>query len=152
MDDQAPEGSTGALWSERARAALFACPNVVESAIPINSPAVVQRLAGRTDIAVVFRFVSETLGAEEWTPLSVDTVAGPHVRRDVAGRQPLHTALFRCIGFDETAIDRQLFPSHQPHFHALFHDLFEHEKVMAEREGFDYRHYVQVTVKPTVPR
>jgi hypothetical protein len=29
------------------------------------------------------------------------------------------------IGFHKTAIDRQLFPSHQPHFHELLHDPFE---------------------------
>jgi len=66
VDDKAPEGSTGALWSERARATLFACPNVVESAVPINSPAVVQGLTGGADIAIVFRFISETFGAEEY--------------------------------------------------------------------------------------
>ena len=38
VDDQSSEGSAGALWSERARAALFACPDVVEGVIPINSP------------------------------------------------------------------------------------------------------------------
>ena len=51
--------------------------------------AVVQGLTGRAEIAIVFRFVSETLGSEEWTPLSVDTVAGSHVRSDAAIRQPL---------------------------------------------------------------
>jgi hypothetical protein len=50
---------------------------------------VVQRLTGRAEIAILFRFISETLGAEEWTPLSVDTVAGSHVRGDVPIRQPL---------------------------------------------------------------
>ena len=44
--------------------------------------AVVQGLTGRTDIAIVFRFVRETLGTEERTPLSVDTVTGPHVGSD----------------------------------------------------------------------
>jgi len=82
VDDQAPESSTGALWSERARATLFACPDVVEGAIPINSPPLVERLTGGADIAIVFRFVGETLGAKEWAPLSVDTVTGPHVRSD----------------------------------------------------------------------
>ncbi|MGA8772810.1 MAG: hypothetical protein WB536_00380, partial [Terriglobales bacterium] len=33
VDDKAPEGSAGALWSERARATLFACPDVVEGSI-----------------------------------------------------------------------------------------------------------------------
>ena len=37
--------------------------------------AVVQRLTSGTEIAILFRFVSETLGTKEWTPLSVDTVA-----------------------------------------------------------------------------
>src|SRR5690242_10724732 len=49
VDDKAPEGSTGALWSERARATLFACPDVVEGAIPINSPPIVERLTGGAD-------------------------------------------------------------------------------------------------------
>ena len=48
--------------------------------------AVVQGLTGRADIAIVFRFVSETLGSEEWTPLSVNTVTGPHIGSDVAIR------------------------------------------------------------------
>src|SRR5271166_2580940 len=89
VDDKAPEGSTGALWSERARAALFGCPDVVESAVPMNPTAVVEGLARGTDITIVFRFVSETLGAEEWTPLSVNTVAGPHVGGDAPVCQPL---------------------------------------------------------------
>jgi hypothetical protein len=42
--------------------------------------AVVQGLTGRADIAIVFRFVSETVGTEEWAVLAVDTVAGPHIR------------------------------------------------------------------------
>jgi hypothetical protein len=48
----------------------------------IHSPPIVERLTGGADIAVVFRFVSETLGAKEWAPLSVDTVSGPHVGSD----------------------------------------------------------------------
>ena len=79
VDDKAPEGSTGALWSERARATLFACPDVVVGAVPMNPTAVVQGLTGGADIAIVFRFVRETLGAKEWAPLSVDTVTGSHV-------------------------------------------------------------------------
>jgi hypothetical protein len=82
VDDKAPEGSTGALWSERARATLFACPDVVEGSIAINSATVVEELASRTDVAIVFRFVGETLGAKEWASLSVDTVTGPHVGSD----------------------------------------------------------------------
>jgi hypothetical protein len=74
VDDQAPEGSTGALWSERARTTLFACPDVVEGAIPINSPSIVERLTGRAELAIVFRFVRESLGAKEWAPLSVDRI------------------------------------------------------------------------------
>src|SRR5947209_9589024 len=82
VDDKAPEGSTGALWSERAWATLFACPDVVEGSIAINSATVVEELASRTDVAIVFRFVGETLGAEEGAPLSMDTVTGPHVGSD----------------------------------------------------------------------
>ena len=77
-----PEGSTGALSPEQARATLFACPDVVEGPIVKNSATVVEELAGRADIAIVFRFVRETLGAKEWAPLSVDTVTGPHVGSD----------------------------------------------------------------------
>jgi hypothetical protein len=64
VDDKAPEGSTGALWSERARATLLACPDVVEGAIPINSPPIVEWLTGGADIAIVFRFVCEALGGQ----------------------------------------------------------------------------------------
>src|SRR5438552_200134 len=56
VDDKTPAGSTGALWPERARATLFACPDVVVSAVPMNPTAVVQRLTGGADIAIVFRF------------------------------------------------------------------------------------------------
>ena len=49
VDDKTPEGSTGTLWSERAWATLFACPDVVEGAIPINSSSIVERLASGTD-------------------------------------------------------------------------------------------------------
>jgi len=72
VDDKTPEGSTGALWSERARATLLACPDVVEGSIAVNSATVVEELASRTEVAIVFRFVRETLGAKEWAPLSVD--------------------------------------------------------------------------------
>jgi hypothetical protein len=89
VDDKAPEGSTGALWSERAWATFFARPDVVEGSITINSATVIEELTSRTDVAIVFRFVRETLRTEEWTPLSVDTVSGSHVRCDVPIRQPL---------------------------------------------------------------
>jgi len=82
VDDKSPEGSTGALWPERARATLFACPDVVVSAVPMNPTAVIQGLTGGADIAIVFRFVRETLGAKEGAPLAVDTVTGSHVRSD----------------------------------------------------------------------
>ena len=77
-----PEGSTGALSPEQVRATLFACPDVVEGSIAINSAAVIEELASRADVAIVFRFVSKTLGTEEWTPLSVNAIAGPHVGSD----------------------------------------------------------------------
>src|SRR5271166_638088 len=83
VDDKTPEGSPGALWPERARATLFSCPDVVEGSIAVNSATVVEELASRTDIAIVFRFVREALGAKEWAPLAVDTVTGPHVGSDV---------------------------------------------------------------------
>ena len=86
VDDQAAEGSTGSLWSQRARATLFVCPDVVEGAVLINAPSVIEYLAGGTDIAVVFGLVSKTLGSEERAPLSVDTVSGPHVGSDAAIR------------------------------------------------------------------
>ena len=89
VDDQPPEGSTGALRSQRARATLFAAPDVVEGAIPINASSIIEHLAGGTEIAIVFGLVSETLGTEERTPLSVNTVTGPHVGRDAAIRHPL---------------------------------------------------------------
>jgi hypothetical protein len=86
VDDQAPEGRTGALGSERAWATLFACPDVVEGAVPVNAPSVIEYLAGGAEIAIVFGLVNETLGTEERTPLSVDTVSGPHVGSDAAIR------------------------------------------------------------------
>src|SRR5713101_3549089 len=89
MDDQASESRTRALRSERARATPFACSDVGPGVIAMTSAAVVHNLTGRADIAIVFRFVSETLGSEEWTPLSVDTVAGSHIRSDAPIRQPL---------------------------------------------------------------
>src|SRR4029077_21103004 len=64
VDDKTPEGSTGALGAERARATLFACPDVVEGSIAINSATVVEELTSRTDVAIVFRFVRETLRAK----------------------------------------------------------------------------------------
>jgi hypothetical protein len=82
MDDKTPEGCTGALWPEGARAALFSRPDIVEGSIAIDSATVVEELASRTDIAIVFRFVRETLGAKEWAPLAVDTVTGAHVGSD----------------------------------------------------------------------
>ena len=45
VDDKPPEGSTGALWPERARATLFACPDIVEGSIAINPATVVEELA-----------------------------------------------------------------------------------------------------------
>jgi hypothetical protein len=48
--------------------------------------AVVQGLTGRADIAIVFRLVSETVGTEEWTSLSVDTLTGSHIGSDVTIR------------------------------------------------------------------
>ena len=89
VDDQAPEGSTGALWSERAWATFFGCSDVVEGSIAINSAIVVQGLTGRTGVAIVFRVVGETLGTKVGTSLSVDAVAGSHVGSDVTIRQPL---------------------------------------------------------------
>ena len=89
MDDQASESRTRALRPERARATPFAGPDVCPGVIAMTLAAVVQGLTGRADIAIVFQFVSETLGSEEWTPLSVDTVAGPHIGSDVTIRQPL---------------------------------------------------------------
>ena len=74
MDNQAAEGSASALWSQRARATTFARPDVGPTVIPMTLAAIVQRLTGRAEIAIVFRFVSETLGTEEWTPLSVKSM------------------------------------------------------------------------------
>src|SRR5207244_3387409 len=62
VDDQAPEGSTGALWSERTWATFFACSDVVEDSIAINSATVVEELTGRTGVTIVFRFVVRRSG------------------------------------------------------------------------------------------
>ena len=74
---------------ERTCTTTFAGSNVVEGAIPIHAPPIVERLASRTDIAIVFGLISETLRTEEWAPPSVDTVTGPHIRGDVPIQQPL---------------------------------------------------------------
>jgi hypothetical protein len=89
MNDQASESRTRALRSERARATPFARTDVSPTVIAMTFAAVVQGLTGRTDIAIVLWFVSETIGTEEWTPLSVDTVTSPHIGSDVTIRQPL---------------------------------------------------------------
>lgn len=81
MDDKATKSSAGALRPERARPTPFACPNIGISMIAMAAATVVQRLAGGTHIAIVFRFVNKTLGTVERTPLSTDAVAGPHVRQ-----------------------------------------------------------------------
>ncbi|HET6178227.1 MAG TPA: hypothetical protein VFE61_14930, partial [Candidatus Sulfotelmatobacter sp.] len=65
VDDQAPEGSAGALWSEPARATLFTCPHGVEGAVPINPSSVIEYLAGGTDIAIGFGLVREPLRTVE---------------------------------------------------------------------------------------
>src|SRR5437868_13487590 len=89
MDDQATESRTGALRSERTRAAPFACADIGPGAIAMTSATIVQRLTGRAAIAVVFWFVSETLGSGEGTPLSVDAAPGAPVRRGATIHQPL---------------------------------------------------------------
>jgi hypothetical protein len=89
VDDKAAEGSTGALWSERAWATLFSCPDVVVSAVPMNPAAIVQLLPRWTAIAVAFGLIREPLGTEERAVLSMNAVTGPHIRRDAAIRQPL---------------------------------------------------------------
>src|ERR1700731_2707490 len=50
---------------------------------------IVEWLACWTDIAIIFGFVSETFWTVERTPLSMDTVTGPHVGSDASIRQPL---------------------------------------------------------------
>jgi hypothetical protein len=45
------------LFSERARATLFACPDVVEGSIAINSATVVEELASRTVIRLMLTSV-----------------------------------------------------------------------------------------------
>lgn len=87
MDDQATESRTGALRPERTGATPFACADVGPGVIAMTSTTVVQRLTGRADIPIAFRFVSETLESEERTPLSVDTVAGPNIGSDVNAEQ-----------------------------------------------------------------
>src|SRR2546423_1239065 len=82
------EGSTGALWSERVGPHFLRVP-IVEGSIAINPATVVEELASRTGVAIVFRVVGKTLGTEEWTPLSMNAIAGPHVRSDAAIGQPL---------------------------------------------------------------
>ena len=89
MYDQATEGSAGALGSEWTRTTSFACPDIGPGEIAMTSTTVVQGLARRADIAIVFRFVAETLGTIEGTVLAVDTVAGSHVGKDVVVGQPL---------------------------------------------------------------
>jgi|HubBroStandDraft_1064217.scaffolds.fasta_scaffold00503_3 hypothetical protein len=89
VDHQASESRARALRSERARATLFAGPDVSPGVIALTLAAVVEGLTGRADIAIVFWFVGETLGAKEWAPLAVDTVTGPHVGSDAPIGEPL---------------------------------------------------------------
>src|SRR6202163_674969 len=50
---------------------------------------IVEWLACGTDIRIILGFVSETFWTVEWTPLSMDTVTGPHVGSDASIHQPL---------------------------------------------------------------
>ena len=86
MDDKAPERRTGALRSERAGPTPFACTDVGPGVIAMTLTAVVQGLAGGTEIAIVFGLVGKTFGTEERTPLSVDTIAGSHIGSNAAIR------------------------------------------------------------------
>src|SRR5215471_2526158 len=89
MDGKEAECSAGALGFERTPTATFAGPDIGIGTVPHAAATIVQRLARRADIAILSRFVGETLGTEEWTPLSVDAIAGSHVRSDVPICQPL---------------------------------------------------------------
>ena len=64
VDDKAPEGSTGALRSLRARATAFACPDVVVGAVPMDPTTIVEGLACGTDLAIVFGFECSGLTRE----------------------------------------------------------------------------------------
>jgi hypothetical protein len=60
----------------------------------MNSTTIVEGLAGGTDIAVVFGLISKPLWTVERAVLSVDAVAGSHIRSDAPIRQPLQELPF----------------------------------------------------------
>ena len=73
----------------RARTTTFAGPDIGIGAVAQVAAAVVEWLSGGTAVCVAFWKTGKTFGAVERTVLSVDTVVGPHVRRDVALHSPL---------------------------------------------------------------
>jgi hypothetical protein len=100
VDDQTPEGGTGAVWSERARTTTLAGPYVGIGTVPMTKAAVIEGLACGTDITVAFGLIGEALGTVEWAVLSVDTVAGSHIGSDAPICQPLQTPRSRTSASD----------------------------------------------------
>jgi hypothetical protein len=80
MDDKAAEGGAGALRSLRACPTAFAGPDIGQGTVAMTSAAVVDGLACGTDIAVAFRLVGKSLWTVEWAVLSVNAVAGSHIK------------------------------------------------------------------------
>src|ERR1039457_4872754 len=80
---------TGALRFLRTRPTTFAAPDIGVSAVANIQADIVELFPRRTAIAITFGLIREPLGTVERTVLSVDTVAGSHIGRDVPIRQPL---------------------------------------------------------------
>src|ERR1700732_4701461 len=80
---------TGALRLLRTCPTTFAAADIGVSAVANIQADIVELFPSRTAIAVAFGLIGEPLGTVERAVLSVDTVAGSHIRSDAPIRQPL---------------------------------------------------------------
>jgi hypothetical protein len=113
-----------AHWPERARATPFARPDVGPGVVAMTASTVVQRLTCGTDIAIVFRFVSEALGTEERASLAMNAVASSHVGSDVALRQPLQQLSVPVRGVGRDRFWLSSLPSRKAGEHVLCSNCF----------------------------
>src|SRR5215467_14779558 len=97
--------------------------------VPMTSATVVERLARRTDIAIVFRFVSKTLGSEERAVLSMNAVASSHIRRDAPIHQPLQKLAVPIGGIGHQRLRLPALPCGETGEHILCrHSLLTHAR------------------------
>jgi len=104
--DKAAEGGAGALPSLRACPTAFAGPHTGQGMIAMTSAAVVERLACGTDIAVAFRLAGKWLGTVERAVVSVDAVAGFHIRSELRSSG---SSLVCWAGSSQTGSESKLF-------------------------------------------